>query len=75
MRPTIPQSSVRTGLLGLVTSTSWKSPTAPPESISENGTAASANTLLLIDGPLRGFEHTETHVIEQRLLDVIEHGL
>jgi AcrR family transcriptional regulator len=31
--------------------------------------------VLLIEGPLRGLEHTETHVIEQRLLDMIEHGL
>src|SRR6266498_3019368 len=39
-----PQSSVRTGWRGSVTSSSWKSPTVPPEVISENGTAASANT-------------------------------
>jgi AcrR family transcriptional regulator len=31
--------------------------------------------VLLIDGPLRGLKHAETLVIEQRLLDMIQHGL
>jgi AcrR family transcriptional regulator len=31
--------------------------------------------VLLIDGPLRGLDHTRTHTIEQRLLDMVERGL
>jgi AcrR family transcriptional regulator len=31
--------------------------------------------VLLIDGPLRGLDHTRTHTVEQRLLDMVERGL
>jgi AcrR family transcriptional regulator len=31
--------------------------------------------VLLIDGPLRSLDHTRTHTIEQRLLDMVERGL
>jgi AcrR family transcriptional regulator len=31
--------------------------------------------VLLIDGPLSGLDHTRTHTIEQRLLDMVERGL
>jgi AcrR family transcriptional regulator len=31
--------------------------------------------VLLIDGPLRGLDHTQTHAIQQRLLDMVERGL
>jgi AcrR family transcriptional regulator len=31
--------------------------------------------LLLIDGLLRGLDHTQTHAIEQRLLNMVERGL
>jgi AcrR family transcriptional regulator len=31
--------------------------------------------VLLIDGPLRSLDHTQTHAIGQRLLDMIEQGL
>lgn len=30
---------------------------------------------LLIDGPMRGLDHTRTHTIAQRLLDMVERGL